>query len=102
MATKTAYTGTKPTYIIERDGHFFRAVNTKTGWRSVGAACAAMAGALIRQKAGSAAEAEAADYFLDNEPIAVARRRAAQPAPRPRRTIIQVQPEQTTRPDRAF
>jgi hypothetical protein len=52
------------TYKIERDGFFFRAVNTATGWRSSLLTSASQAGLVIQRLAGKDAHRAAAEAFL--------------------------------------
>jgi hypothetical protein len=52
------------TYKIERDGFFFRVVNTVTGWKSALMTSASQAGLMIERKAGKEAHRAAAEAFL--------------------------------------
>ncbi len=52
------------TYLIERDGFFFRVVNTVTGWKSSLFTSASQAGLVIERKAGKDAHRAAAEAFL--------------------------------------
>lgn len=53
-------------YKIIREGFYFRAINTETGWRSVMVTSASQAVLIVWRKAGKAAAEAAKDVFLAN------------------------------------